>query len=202
MNQTEYFPEFEVISNFVSGDEKAFELLYRHYYDKLCVYASVYVSPDECHDVVQDTMVWLWENRHILFPEMQLKSLLFTIVKNKCLNVLSHTRIVSDVHEDLRDRYADFIESSDMVTLHELKDMINKALDKMPEELSSVFKMNRFEGVNYKEIAEKTGISHQTVAYRISQVLKILRVELKDYLPDIIFSIMSFRCFSNLMQLL
>lgn len=43
--------------------------------------------------------------------------------------------------------------------------------------------MNRFDNLTYNEIAERTGVSPKTVAYRISQALKILRVELKDYMP-------------------
>jgi hypothetical protein len=36
---------------------------------------------------------------------------------------------------------------------------------------------------NHREIAEKLNVSPQTVNYRIGQALKILRKELKDYLP-------------------
>jgi RNA polymerase sigma-70 factor (ECF subfamily) len=43
--------------------------------------------------------------------------------------------------------------------------------------------MNRFEKLTHKEIAEKLNVSPQTVNYRIGQALKILRKELKDYLP-------------------
>ena len=47
--------------------------------------------------------------------------------------------------------------------------------------------MHRFKDMTYKEIANELGVSVQTVNYRISQALKILCVELKDYLPLLFF---------------
>lgn len=47
--------------------------------------------------------------------------------------------------------------------------------------------MNRFEEMTYNEIAEQTGVSPKTIAYRISQALKILRTELKDYIPLLVW---------------
>ena len=47
--------------------------------------------------------------------------------------------------------------------------------------------MNRFENLTYQEIADKAGVSSKTIAYRISQALKILRTELKDYIPLLLF---------------
>ena len=49
-----------------------------------------------------------------------------------------------------------------------------------------IFEKNRFEGKKYTEIAEEQQISVKTVEAHISKALKILRVELKDYLPFLI----------------
>ena len=47
--------------------------------------------------------------------------------------------------------------------------------------------MHRFKDMTYKEIAERLDVSVKTVDYRIQQALKQLAVELKDYLPLLIF---------------
>lgn len=41
--------------------------------------------------------------------------------------------------------------------------------------------------MSYKEIAEQAEISSKTIDYRIQQALKILRKELKNYLPLLYF---------------
>ena len=66
-----------------AGDEKCFDALFRRYYKPLCTYATRFVAPARAEELVQDTLMWVWENRTSLLPEMPLKSLLFTIVKNK-----------------------------------------------------------------------------------------------------------------------
>ena len=121
-----------VISALREGDEEVFDHIYRYYFRGLCAFCSQYVTLSESEEIVQDTMMWLWENRKTLIPELTLKTLLFTIVKNKALNKISHFEIKRKVHQ---------------------------------------------------EIAEKLNVSPQTINYRIGQALKILRSELKDYLP-------------------
>lgn len=170
------------------GNEQAFEGVYKEYYKGLCAFASHYISDiDESEEIVQDVMMWLWENRSSLLPEMSLKSLLFTIVKNKCLNSLSHTQIKQRVHETLYATFADQFEDPDLYLENELMSRLDKAIQDLPEEYRKAFTMNRFENLTYNEIAEKAGVSPKTIAYRISQSLKLLREDLKDYLPLLVF---------------
>ena len=70
----------------------------------------------------------------------------------------------------------------DVYTTNELQEMLQIALDKLPENVQLAFEMSRTKEMTYKEIATEMGISPKTVESYISQALKILRVELKDYL--------------------
>lgn len=72
---------------------------------------------------------------------------------------------------------------SDLYTTVELEYLLNQALDKLPEQISSTFRSNRFDGKTYTEIAEEKNISVKTVESYMTKALKHLRVELKDYLP-------------------
>lgn len=170
------------------GNENAFESVYKEYYRGLCAFASQYVSElEECEEIVQDVMMWLWENRLSLLPEMSLKSLLFTIVKNKCLNSISHLQIKQRVHEALYVKFEDQLEDPDLYLEGELMSKLDKAIQDLPEDYRKAFTMNRFENLTYNEIAERMGVSPKTIAYRISQALKLLREDLKEYLPLLIF---------------
>ena len=44
-----------------AGDQSSFERLYRFYYKGLCAFSSQYVSLAEAEEIVQDTMMWIWE---------------------------------------------------------------------------------------------------------------------------------------------
>lgn len=137
-------------------------------------------------EIVQDVMMWLWENRKSLVADMSLKSLLFTIVRNKCLNTISHIQVKQQVHERLYAKFQEQFENPDFY-IGELMALASKAIRELPDEYRKAFEMNRFEEMTYNEIAERTGVSPKTIAYRISQALKILRTKLKDYIPLLVW---------------
>ena len=171
-----------VITALKAGEEKVFDVVYRHYFRRLCAFCSQYVGEqEEIEEIVQETMMWLWENRKSLVADMSLKSLLFTIVRNKCLNTISHIQVKQQVHERLYAKFQEQFENPDFY-IGELMALASKAIRELPDEYRKAFEMNRFEEMTYNEIAERTGVSPKTIAYRISQALKILRTKLKDYI--------------------
>ena len=179
--------DHETLLGLQAGYEKAFDTVYKWYYSGLCAFASQYVPVDDGEEIVQDVMMWLWENRRTIANEMSLKSLLFTITKNKCLNHIAHLQIKQRVHEELYRKFVEQFEDPDFYIPGELMEKLDQAIKNLPEDYRKAFEMNRFEDLTYKEIADKLNISEKTIAYRISQAFKILRKELKDYLPFLIW---------------
>jgi RNA polymerase sigma-70 factor (ECF subfamily) len=164
-------------------DEQAFDTVYREYYRGLCAFASQYVERTECEEIVQEAMLWLWENRSALLPEIPVKHLLFTIVKNKCLNNITHTRMKQQVHQKLYAKFEEQFEDPDFYIENELLAKLEKAIEALPTDYRTAFTLNRFEDLTYNEIAERMNVSSKTIAYRISQALKLLRHALKEYMP-------------------
>lgn len=173
-----------VITALKAGEESVFDAVYRHYYRRLCAFCSQYVSEqEEIEEIVQDTMMWLWENRCSLLEELTLKTLLFTIVKNKALNRISHFEIRRKVHQEIVDKFEKEFENPDFYLENELFSLYEEALKQLPEDYRQAYEMNRNQQLTHKEIAERLNVSPQTINYRIGQALKILRTALKDYLP-------------------
>lgn len=172
-----------IIAALREGNKVVFEEVYCYYFRGLYAFCSQYVSLSESEEIVQDTMMWLWENRLSLIPDLTLKTLLFTIVKNKALNRITHHEVRRKVHQEIADKYEKEFSDPDFYLGNELFLLYNKALKKLPEEFRQAYEMNRKYNLTHKEIAQKLNVSPQTVNYRIGQALKILRVELKDYLP-------------------
>lgn len=177
----------EVLVHLISGNESVFDEVYTFYYARLCAFASNYVDIVEAEEIAQEVMMWLWENRSMLVPEKSLKSLLFTITKNKCLNKLEHIQVKRNVHEKLYEKFQLQFEDPDFYVHGELMNLVSEAIRKLPEDYRKAFQMNRFNNLTYNEIADISGVSPKTIAYRITQALKILRIELKDYIPFLIW---------------
>ena len=140
-------------------------------------------SVEEIEEIVQDTMMWLWENRCSLMEELTLKTLLFTIVKNKALNRISHFEIRRKVHQEITEKFEKEFDNPDFYLENELFRLYENALKQLPKDYREAYEMNRNHRMTHKEIAEKLNVSPQTVNYRIGQALKLLRIALKDYLP-------------------
>lgn len=166
-----------------AGDVKAFDILFIRYYPLLCAYAKQFVDFDDGQEIVQDVMVWFWENSSMQVIESSPKNYLFRAVKNRCLTLINRNelkqRVVSSMYENQQSQYED----PDFYIVEELTRNIENALSRLPETYREAFEMNRFQNMTYNEIAQKLNVSSKTVDYRIQQALKLLRVELKDYLP-------------------
>ncbi|MDR1937094.1 MAG: RNA polymerase sigma-70 factor [Tannerellaceae bacterium] len=165
------------------GDERAFDALFMRYYAVLCAYSKQFVDIKDGQEIVQDMMVWIWENRRMQVIESSLRSYLFKSVKNRCLTLISRNernqRMMRDMPESLRPDYED----PDFYVVEELSRKIEDALQRLPDSYREAFELNRFHNMTYHEIAQRLNVSPKTVDYRIQQALKLLRVELKDYLP-------------------
>lgn len=180
------YNDLEIWKNIQMGNADAFNDMFMHYYSPLCEYASQYISDAEAEELVQDIMIYLWENRTSVFVHKSLKAYLFGSVKNRCYNCIRNGRAKARAHDYIYECLKSRIESPDYYFLNELTHNINMVIDSFPEKYKETFCMSRFGEMSNAEIAEQLGISVKTVEYRISQCLRILRCELKDYLPVLI----------------
>ena len=168
------------------GSKNAFKQMFIKFYSPLCEYASQYVSDEDAEELIQELMLFIWENRNSLFVEISLKSYLFMAVKHRCLNAIRKNKYHERIHNQIYEKIKDQFEDPDYYFVNELTENIQKAIENLPETYRETFAMSRFGEKTNVQIAEKLGISVKTVEYRISQALKILRFKLKDYLPLLI----------------
>ena len=165
------------------GDKNAFNRMFLYFYSPLCEYASQFVSDADAEEIVQDMMLYVWENRKYLAVETSLKSYLFVSVKNRCFNAMRDRKARERIHNYLYEKLKDQIEAPDYYMLNELAIHLEKAVDELSEGYRETFRMSRFGEMSNATIAKMLDVSVKTVEYRITQSLKILRIKLKDYLP-------------------
>lgn len=171
-----------------SGDISSFEMLFKTHYSSLCRFAVSYLQdPEEAEEVVQSMFIGFWEKRESIAIDASLKSYLYRSVRNACLNEIKRQKV--------RKLYADQValdgepqaEGPDRMAMKtELEGKIQEALLHLPEQCRLIFKMSRFEELKYQEIADQLGLSVKTVENQMGKALRIMREQLKDYLPLII----------------
>jgi len=166
-----------------NGNIKAFEQVFRELYSPLAGYANKIINDNnKAEEIVQEVFYVIWKNRESITISSSIKSYLYKSVQNSCLQNIQH--------ELVKEKYKTYIininENKQLgpdteMEVQEIKNEINRTLADLPERCRDIFNMNRFEGLKYREIADKLMISQKTVEANISKALKHLRKNLKSY---------------------
>lgn len=185
------FHETILLEGLVEGNVKIYDYLFHYYYSGLVSFAIKYVKDkDVAEDIVQEFFYKLWINKENLKITNTLKAYFFTSVKNRCLDYFRKQEVrvkAKDYFINLNENLENLVDDEQKYFVEsELREHIFDVLNKLPEKCRRVFVMNRFEGLKPIEISEKEQISVRTVEGHIGKALKILRQELKTYLPDFI----------------
>jgi len=177
--------EKQVLETLRLGNESAFEMIFRTYYQPLCRYAYSFLQDkEEAEEVVQSTFITVWEKRNSLSIEISFKSYLYRMVRNSCLNVIKHEKIKQQhVAHELAVTEVAYESVAHKVQAAELEIKITEAMKTLPDQCRLVFQLSRFEELKYQEIADQLNISVKTVENHMGKALKLMRVQLRDYLP-------------------
>ncbi|MVM37325.1 RNA polymerase sigma-70 factor [Spirosoma sp. HMF3257] len=180
--------EQDILSAIRDGNERAFESVFRQYYAPLCRYARQFLpDSDEAEEEVQAMFLVVWEKRDELYISVSLKSYLYRAVHNRCLNRIKHASVRDEHREHTRYLGEASVESPMQMLLgDELSVLVQRAIQKLPEQCRLAFTLSRFEELKYSEIADQLGISIKTVENQIGKALRILRAELSEYLPIVL----------------
>lgn len=146
-------------------------------------------SEADAEDVAQDIFCRLWLQPEIwLDNERELDDYLFIMTRNVIMNIFKHQQVEYEYQESVFEKtlLAELTENEDIlknIYYNEMLLAIRLTLEKLPERRRMIFELSRFQGMNYKEIAEKLGVSVRTVEHQVYLVL----VELKKVLFFIFF---------------
>ncbi len=178
--------ESSLLQQIGNGNESAFEVLFKQHYRVLCNYAYGRISDrEEAEEIVQDVFCRIWEQREKLVNLQSVKAYLFRCVHNSCLNRIRHHKIKQEYMEHSVRENAIEVPPATGFQLKELQDKLQAAISALPEQCGLVFKLSRFEELSYKEIASVLGISVKTVENHMGKALKIMRLQMADYLAVI-----------------
>lgn len=185
MSMKHYHPteDKHLLSAMQEGDKDAFNTLFRRYYPMLCAYCHRFVDLEDAEEIVQDIMLWLWENRNIQIINTSLSQYLFKATYHRAINKITKDEVKHRADTLFYKEMQEMLEDTDFYVIEELNKRIKTAISNLPLSYREAFTMHRFQNMSYKEIATALNVSPKTVDYRIQQALKLLRAELKDYLP-------------------
>lgn len=174
----------ERIEAIKQGNIKEFEQFFREYYQPLLAYANRFFDRQaDAEEIVQDLFFKLWENRARLEITSSLSSYLFRSIRNNCLQALKYqknkTKYQSYIKHQPKDSHGN--EPLESLEFIELNEKVNRLLSDLPERCQEIFRLNRFQGLKYREIAVELSISIKTVEANMSKALRHFRTNLEEY---------------------
>lgn len=175
------------------GDEKAFEKIFKSFFEPIVKFAREYVDDMEVSkNISQTVFMTLWEKRNSIEPNKSLRAYLYTLTRNLCISHLRHLKAENSYLQRSIRTYEDFqlnlgalsMLNFDAIDLDAIESIITRTIDSLPDRCREVFLLSRFEGLKNTEIALQKNITVKAVEANITRALKILKENLKDYLPS------------------
>jgi len=175
--------DFVLYTKVRDGDIRAYETLFRRYWEPLCLYGNKITGNMEvAEDIVQELFYTLWKNRTALPLVWSVKSYLYGAARNHSLQYLEHLQVRQRYYQkmvaDGMSEYSPHDSPQKILEYKELEQRLEFAMEKMPERRRNIFRMSRFEGKKYEEIAREMSVSVKTIEAEMSKALQALRKSL------------------------
>ena len=173
----------KIVNGLRNGQIKAFEKLFKLYHPRLLSYANYFLDdPYESEDLIQEVFIQVWNRRETFLNEKQFTSYLFTMVRNKCLNVLKR-KIIEDKYVLNQSRlqseelyHISFGAEDNFISMEmKLSQLIEKTICEMPERCQQAFRLKWLEGKKIREISEIMNISTTMVDKHLAKGMEIAR---------------------------
>ncbi len=173
----------ELLKLLRKGDISAFDIIYKKYSRRLYGFVFRFVKQEaDTEEIVQEVFVKIWQGRDKINVYSSFESFLFTIAHNAMVNLLKK--------KATEQRYVDHVKSlqnideayelTDEIHYNELKNKLHVLLNELSPRQKEIFKLSREDGLGHKEIAEKLGISPNTVKNHLVATLSFLRNKLDN----------------------
>jgi len=142
-------------------DRHSFEVLFKKYYASFCVVAYRYVEDkDIAKDIAQEVFIKLWDKRHDYDEMPSVKTFLYVLVKNACLNHIRNQKI-KDKHLGAIEKEGELFFQQAVIP-EETYRQLEAFIEQLPPQSANIIRLN-LQGCSNGEIAETLGVSINTV---------------------------------------
>ena len=179
-------------THLIEGDPLAYEKLFKQTFPRMQGYCRLFIhNQEQADDLVQDCYVKLWEKRSKINTNQSVESLLFVMLRNRCLNYLRDQRMritereISKIGEnELQHLYQlDFTGKEERTLEEKLILAMQSSIEHLPEKRKLVFIKTKVEGKKNKEVAGELNISVKAVEKHLHQAKEQIRTEMLQKFP-------------------
>ena len=172
---TDTHNDFELVNDFIEGDEKAFNKIVQKYQDKIYWHARRMTGNHlDADEVVQEVLLVIYNKLKSFRFKSSLYTWIYRITSTRSINQIKRRKVKQFL--SLEDMITDTINSSDDIIRDiESKEKLNildKLIQKLPVKQREVFILRNFDELSYDEIAKITGKSVGTLKANYFHAMK------------------------------
>ena len=174
-----YDNDIHLFKQVKKGKAQALTRLFNKYYEPLCNFAFLFLKDAKLtEEIVDDVFINIWRKRETLVIHTNPKAYLYRSTRNGVISYLRKNKPVFAPNWMLENGEANGnpISPETLMIRKEIADKVTYLLDKLPAQAGLVFRMQKLDGLKYKEIAEVLNISVKTVENHMGRALKIFRL--------------------------
>lgn len=173
------------------GDRAAFDaLVERHSRYVLNILYKYLHNRDEAEDLAQEVFLRVYTKRDSYEPLARFTTWLYTIAANLCLNHIRDRRRAGEVSLQGIGSDSSQWEPADTTSIipshtidgREMRDVVWKALDELPDQQRMAIILYRFEEMSYQEVADTLGVSISALKSLIFRARGTLAEKLEEYI--------------------
>lgn len=186
--------EKELLIALQSGDQKAFENIYRVYSPRLFgKLIKLVKSETHAQEILQDVFLKVWEYKKSIDPEKSFRAFLFKIAENKAYDFFRKVAREKDRELELIAACTDnYTAIEEYISQDENLIILEKAIESLPPQRQQVFRLCKLEGKSYKEVSDLLGISVSTISDHIVKGTKAIRHYFEKDNPSLLLIIFLF----------
>jgi RNA polymerase sigma-70 factor (ECF subfamily) len=171
--------EKELLCQVAAGNQQAFAMLVNTYSAKIYAHVLTYLkNAPLSEEITQDIFLQLWKHRTELPGIENFPGYLHVITRNRTISELRR-KLESFSEASEEDAKEDFLNPLIQLEYRQLSDVLLRGIELLPPRRKQVFRMSRFEGKSYAQIATELGISRGTVNEHMVEALVFLRSYLR-----------------------
>ena len=158
--------------------EQTFEYFFRKYYAALCFFAqSTIHNEEEAKDIVQDCFIKFWDDDSVTEKANSVKSFLYTMVRNRCIDYVRRQKIMRKVKTYLQSNEED-AEYFDELAFAEMVRLVLDHIETLPPRTGNILKKYYLQGKKQKKIAAELSITENAVGMQQRRAIKLLKKKL------------------------
>jgi len=182
------YSDEQLIAQFQSGNETAYIELVNRYRDRLINFVFQFLGDfEKAEDVVQDTMLKLYEKKHYYKEIAKFSTWLYTIARNLANTELRkqkrrRTTLLSNMSREEKEYELPAIQpdTGAEVQSEYVEKQIQNAIHALPEHFKTVIILRDIQELSYDEISSIVDVPIGTIKSRINRARLQLQADLKE----------------------